>query len=137
MPIDTDFADDLMLPFVPDHSATNGPDSGVHTSRRAHAFFWCELATAAAISITGNATHAVLHAQALTALAAAVAIVPPIALLAAVHGVTILLRAHVQALLVHTLATLMTVLIAVGAFKLSFTALRDLVGVAAVPGSEA
>ncbi|WP_051179947.1 DUF2637 domain-containing protein [Nocardia concava] len=137
MPIDTDLADDPPQSPTSDPPAADEPGGGAQANRRAHAFFWCELATAATISITGNATHAVLHAQTLTALAAAVAIVPPIALLAAVHGVTILLRAHVHTRLIHTLATLMTALIAVGAFRLSFTALRDLAGVAGIPGMDA
>ncbi|WP_067540401.1 hypothetical protein [Nocardia crassostreae] len=69
------------------------------------------------VGITGNATHAILHAQTLSAIAAAVAIVPPIALLAAVHAVAILLRAHARSNLIHALATLMTVLIAAAAFR--------------------
>ncbi|MEV0467237.1 DUF2637 domain-containing protein [Nocardia tengchongensis] len=70
-------------------------------------------------------------------LAAAIAIVPPIALLAAVHAVTILLRAHVHTRLIHALAILMTALIAVGAFSLLFTALRDLAGTTGVPATQA
>lgn len=137
MPIDTDFTDRPTEPSAPDRAATRGPRGDSHASRRAHTVLWCELATAAATSIVGNATHAVLHAEALPLLAAAVAIVPPIALLAAVHAVTILLRAHVRARLIHRLATLMTALIAIGAFRLSFTALRDLAGLAGVLGTEA
>lgn len=86
------------------------------------------------VSVTGNAAHVVLHAAALPVVAAAGTVVPPIALLAAVHGVTILLRAHARARLTQVLATLMTVLIAAGAFRLSFTALRDLAVLAAGPG---
>lgn len=109
----------------------------VATDKRAHTFFWCVLFTSAAVSVTGNAVHAVLHAHALPVVAAAVAVVPPITLLAAVHGVTVLLRAHAPARWIHVLATVMTVLIAAGAFRLSFTALRDLAVLAAVPDAEA
>ncbi|WP_327098201.1 DUF2637 domain-containing protein [Nocardia vinacea] len=88
---------------------------------------------AAAVSITGNAAHAVLHADTQPAVAAAFAVVPPLAVLAAVHGITILLCAHARARLAHLLATLMTLMIAAGAFLLSFTALRELAVSAAVP----
>lgn len=108
-----------------------------HSGPRAHVFFWSVLAAAAAVSITGNATYAVLHAPAVPLVVAAVAVIPPIALLAAVHGVTILLRAHARGRLTHTLATLMTVLIAGGAFWLSFTALRALAVQAGIPAQEA
>ncbi|MQY23055.1 DUF2637 domain-containing protein [Nocardia macrotermitis] len=111
--------------------------SADHSGPRAHVFFWSVLAAAALVSITGNATYAVLHAPAVPLVVAAVAVVPPIALLAAVHGVTILLRAHAQARLTHLIATLMTVLIAGGAFWLSFTALRALAVQAGIPTHEA
>ncbi|WP_051162171.1 DUF2637 domain-containing protein [Nocardia brevicatena] len=104
---------------------------------RAHAFFWTVLGTAAAVSITGNATQAILHSNALPALSAAVAVVPPLALLAAVHGVTVLLCAHASARATHLVATAMTVVIAAGAFWLSFTALRSLAVMAGVPHGEA
>lgn len=79
------------------------PDAVVRTPRThadaapksgAHPFFWTVLTAAATVSITGNATQALLHDTALPAVAAAVAIIPPLALLAAVHGVTVLTRAH-------------------------------------------
>ncbi|KQY34920.1 hypothetical protein ASD42_32655 [Nocardia sp. Root136] len=43
---------------------------------RAHVFFWTELCIAAGVSGVGNATQAVLHTTALTAVAAAVAVIP-------------------------------------------------------------
>ncbi|MEV6135231.1 DUF2637 domain-containing protein [Nocardia sp. NPDC051990] len=104
---------------------------------RAHGFFWTVLTTAAAVSITGNATQAVLHDTALPAVAAAVAIIPPLALLAAVHGVSVLARAHAGARSTHLIATAMTALIAIGAFWLSFTALRSLAITAGIPHREA
>ncbi|WP_433194391.1 DUF2637 domain-containing protein [Nocardia sp. CA-107356] len=104
---------------------------------RAHGFFWTVLTAAATVSITGNATQAVLHDTALPAVAAAVAIIPPLALLAAVHGVSVLARAHAGARSTHLIATAMTALIATGAFWLSFTALRSLAITAGVPHGEA
>lgn len=104
---------------------------------RAHTFFWTVLITAAAVSITGNATQAVLHDTQLPAVAAIVAVIPPLALLAAVHGVSVLSRAHAHARGTYRLATAMTVLIAAGAFWLSFTALRSLAITAGIPPGEA
>ncbi|WP_216907540.1 DUF2637 domain-containing protein [Nocardia noduli] len=104
---------------------------------RAHGFFWSVLAAAATVSITGNATQALLHDTALPAVAAAVAVIPPLALLAAIHGVTVLARAHTATRATRWVATAMTVLIATGAFWLSFTALRSLAIVAGVPAGEA
>ncbi|MFI5719009.1 hypothetical protein [Nocardia sp. NPDC051750] len=59
-------------------------------------------------------------------LAAAVAVIPPLALLAAVHGVALLQRAHARARGTHLVATAMTAPIAAGAFWLAYTALRAL-----------
>ena len=123
----------------------DSPDGSVHTARpvstarkpRAHAFFWTVLTAAAIVSITGNATQALLHDTALPAVAAAVAVIPPLALLAAVHGVSVLLRAHAGARATHVIATAMTAFIAIGAFWLSFTALRSLAITAGVPHGEA
>jgi AraC-like DNA-binding protein len=121
------------------------PDPAVPTTQpkastpksRAHAFFWTVLTAAALVSITGNATHALLHDTALPAISAAVAIIPPLALLAAVHGVTVLARAHTATRGTRWVATAMTALIATGAFWLSFTALRSLAITAGVPRGEA
>ncbi|MGW4371545.1 DUF2637 domain-containing protein [Nocardia takedensis] len=106
-------------------------------SSRAHAFFWTVLAAAATVSITGNAIQALLHDTPLPVVAAAVAVIPPLALLAAVHGVTVLARAHTATRTTRWVATAMTVLIAAGAFWLSFTALRSLAITAGVPRAEA
>ncbi|MFF3570138.1 DUF2637 domain-containing protein [Nocardia jiangxiensis] len=74
-----------------------------------------------------------MHTHTAPILAAAVAIVPPIALLTAVHGVTVLLRTQSQSRSLHRIATSMTVLIAAAAFWLSFTALRSLAESAGIP----
>ncbi|WP_280203029.1 DUF2637 domain-containing protein [Nocardia cyriacigeorgica] len=104
---------------------------------RAHPFFWSVLVAAATVSIIGNATQAILHGSAVPVVAAAVAVIPPLALLAAVHGVSVLVRADTGARATHVVATAMTALIAAGAFWLSFTALRSLAATAGVPGAEA
>lgn len=104
---------------------------------RAHLFFWTVLAAATTVSVTGNATQAVLHSTAVPVVAAAVAVIPPLALLAAVHGVTLLARAHAAARGTHSVAIAMTVVIATGAFWLSFTGLRSLAVTAGVPDGEA
>lgn len=103
---------------------------------RAHAFFWRVLITAAALSITGNATHAILHSPEHVAISAAVAVVPPGALLAAVHGVGVLLQAHTTARVTYLLATGMTFVIAIAAFRLSFSALSALALSAGVPSNQ-
>ncbi|MFE7723283.1 DUF2637 domain-containing protein [Nocardia rhizosphaerihabitans] len=109
---------------------------GVRTVR-AHVFFWSELCVAAAVSVVGNATQAVLHTTVLPAVAAAVAVIPPLALLAAVHGVALLARADTASPTARRAATALTVVIAGGAFWLSFTALRALAITAGVPVAEA
>ncbi|MGY2126381.1 DUF2637 domain-containing protein [Nocardia gipuzkoensis] len=127
---------DLALTSSTDTARTS--DSGAVTPKsRAHGFFWTVLAAAATVSITGNATQALLHDTALPVVAAAVAVIPPLALLAAVHGVTVLARAHTATRATRWVATAMTVLIATGAFWLSFTALRSLAITAGVPQAEA
>ncbi|MFI6213241.1 DUF2637 domain-containing protein [Nocardia brasiliensis] len=120
-------------------ASTDSPHPQVRTPprSRAHTFFWSVLTAAATISITGNATQAVLHTTAAPAIAATVAVVPPLALLAAVHGVSILLSTHAHARGIHFMAAAMTAVIAAGAFWLSFTALRSLALLAGIPAGEA
>ncbi|MCC3311445.1 MULTISPECIES: DUF2637 domain-containing protein [Nocardia] len=125
---------------APDTTVRTPPPSSApeHGDRpdRAHAFFWCVLVASATVSITGNAVHAVLHAPA-PPIAGAVAVVPPIALLTAVHGVTVLQRKQVHSTAAHRLTVVLTVLIAAGAFWLSFTALRSLAELAGIPHNQA
>ncbi|MGW1742063.1 DUF2637 domain-containing protein [Nocardia sp. NPDC001965] len=125
-------------PTTPDHDLdSHRAQQAAVRPPRTHTFFWAVLIAAAAVSITGNALHALLHAPTLPMLAAAVAVIPPLALLAAVHGVALLLRAHARARGTHLVATAMTALIAAGAFWLSFTALRALAVTAGIPAREA
>jgi len=100
-------------------------------------FFWSVLGAAASVSISGNAAHAVLNNPVHPAVAVAVAVVPPVVLLSAVHGAALLARTAGSARAVHLMATGMTLLIAAAAFRLSFTALRSLAIVADVPTGEA
>ncbi|WP_109526751.1 MULTISPECIES: DUF2637 domain-containing protein [Nocardia] len=115
---------------------TSDPDANAPNSR-AHGFFWTVLAAAATVSITSNAIQALLHDTPLPVVAAAVAVIPPLSLLAAVHGVTVLARAHTAIRATRWVATAMTILIATGAFWLSFTALRSLAITAGIPRAEA
>ncbi|MET8425088.1 hypothetical protein [Nocardia sp. NPDC004860] len=106
------------------HNDIDAHTPAATTRSSAHAFFWRVLITAAIISITGNTTAAVLHSSGRCWLAVPVAVVPPIALITAVHGVAVLSRAHGPDRLLRMIAIGTTVLIASSAFRLSFTALR-------------
>ena len=90
-------------------------------------FFWTVLILATAASIGGNVTHAVLNAESgsLVAVAAAVAMVPPIVLLAATHSVGLLVRTRNSGP-IYWSALAMTVGLAGCAFALSFDALWEL-----------
>ncbi len=84
------------------------------------------------MSLAGNITHAWLTAPPPTRwLAAAVAAVPPAVLLAAVHGVAVLVGAGASGL-TYRGAVAATGALAAGAFLLSFVALRDLAVMAGV-----
>jgi hypothetical protein len=78
-------------------------------------------------SVSGNVAHALLNAAPGTAtVSAAAAAVPPIILLAAIHGLGTLARARRGSGAAYWAAMVMTVLLACGAFALSFDALRAL-----------
>jgi len=68
-------------------------------------FFWSVLGAAAAVSISGNAAHAVLNNPVHPAVAVVVAVVPPVVLLSAVHGAALLARTAGSARAVHLMAT--------------------------------
>lgn len=67
---------------------------GYHNQRGNRRFFWSYLVTAAAVSLSGNVVHALLpHGASLGPwLAAAIACVPPLALLASTHALQVLWR---------------------------------------------
>jgi hypothetical protein len=95
------------------------------THRRAVRFFWGLLIGATLVSLTGNITHAVLRYIPHVVIQIGAASVPPVALLAAVHGIALAVRAGASGT-VYRWAVSAVAAIGAGAFALSFLALRDL-----------
>jgi Protein of unknown function (DUF2637) len=93
--------------------------------RRAVRFFWCFLIGATAASLIGNVAHAVLPYVPPIVVQIGAAAVPPMALLAAVHGIALAVRAGASGR-VYCWAVSAVAAIGVGAFAVSFLALRDL-----------
>ncbi len=93
--------------------------------RRAVTFFWCLLIGATTVSLIGNIAHAVLPYIPHVAIQIGAAAVPPIALLAAVHGIAVAVRAGASGR-VYRWAIAAVAAIGAGAFMLSFRTLRDL-----------
>src|SRR5271166_2160183 len=93
--------------------------------RRAVRFFWGLLIGATTVSLLGNITHAVLRYVPQVVIQVGVAAVPPMALLAAVHGIALAVRAGASGR-VYCCAVSAVAAIGVGAFAVSFLALRDL-----------
>ncbi|KUI17394.1 hypothetical protein AU191_08775 [Mycolicibacterium acapulense] len=93
--------------------------------RRAVRFFWVFLIGATTVSLLGNIAHAVLPYLPTVAIQIGAAAVPPIALLAAVHGIALAVRAGASGT-VYRWAVTATAAIGAGAFSVSFLALRDL-----------
>lgn len=111
------------------HGAHGGAQPGSRTADETSAirFFWGELLLVAAMSIVGNIVHAWINApEGKEWIAAFVASFPPVALLAATHGVGLLVRAQNKARLAYWSVVLLTASIAAIAFRLSFDALREL-----------
>ncbi len=100
-------------------------DGTTHGRTRAIQFFWCLLIGATTVSLMGNVTHAVLPYIPRIAIQAGAAGVPPIALLAAVHGIAVAVRAGASGA-IYRWAVGAVAAIGVGAFAVSFMALRDL-----------
>ncbi|MGO8851845.1 MAG: DUF2637 domain-containing protein [Mycobacterium sp.] len=92
---------------------------------RAVRFFWAFLIGATTVSLIGNIAHAVLPHLPRIAVQIGAAAVPPIALLAAVHGIALAVRAGASGR-VYRWAVSAVAVIAAGAFAVSFLALRDL-----------
>jgi hypothetical protein len=93
--------------------------------RRAVRFFWCFLIGATTVSLIGNIAHAVLPYLPHVVIQIGAAAVPPIALLAAVHGIALAVRAGASGR-VYCWAVTAVAAIGVGAFAVSFLALRGL-----------
>ena len=96
---------------------------------RRRRFFWGVLIFSTLTSIAGNVTHALLQARGNFAVAAAVAVMPPIFLLLATESVGILVRSPRSDRL-NRAAVMLTVAVTIGigafAFRLSFDALKEL-----------
>jgi hypothetical protein len=93
--------------------------------RRAVRFFWSFLIGATMVSLIGNVVHAVWHLIPFVFIQIGTAAVPPLFLLAVVHGIALSVRAGASGT-VYRCAVTATAVIGVGAFVLSFRALRDL-----------
>jgi hypothetical protein len=102
----------------------NQIDTAKSNHRRAMRFL-CLLIGAATVSLTGNVAHAVLPYMSRISIQIGAAAVPPIALLAAVHGIALAVRAGASGR-VYSWAVAAVAMIGVGAFSMSFLALRDL-----------
>jgi Protein of unknown function (DUF2637) len=98
---------------------------GRTTHRRALRFFWALLIGATTISLIGNVAHAVLSFIPRVVIQIGAAAVPPVALLAAVHGIALAVHAGASGP-VYRWAVAAVGAIGVGAFAVSFLALRDL-----------
>ena len=107
---------------------TNQTEVSKGTHRRAVRFFWGFLIGATTISLAGNITHAVLSYIPRVVVQIGAATVPPIALLAAVHGIALAVRAGASGR-VYLWAVSAVATIGAGAFAVSFLALRDLMRV--------
>lgn len=88
-------------------------------------FFWGLLIGATTVSLLGNVAHAVLPYLPRVVIQVGAAAVPPLVLLAAVHGIAVAVRAGVSGT-VYRCAVSAVAVIGVGAFTVSFLALRDL-----------
>jgi len=93
--------------------------------RRAVRFFWSFLIGATTVSLIGNVVHAVWHLIPLVFIQIGTAAIPPLFLLAVVHGIALSVRAGASGT-VYRCAVTATAVIGAGAFLLSFRALRDL-----------
>jgi hypothetical protein len=98
---------------------------GQRNHRRAVRFFWVLLVGATLVSVIGNVTHVVLPYVPRIVVQIGAAAVPPVVLLAAVHGIALAVRAGASSRIYHW-AVAAVALIGVGAFAVSFLALRDL-----------
>lgn len=99
---------------------------------RAVRFFWCFLIGATLVSLIGNVAHAIWHLIPLVVIQIGTAAVPPLFLLAVVHGIALSVRAGASGT-VYRWAVAATAVIGVGAFVVSFRALRDLVIQTGIP----
>ncbi len=92
---------------------------------RAVRFFWCFIIGATTVSLIGNIAHALLPYLPYVVIQIGAAAVPPIVLLAAVHGIALAVRAGASGRVYRWAITAVAV-IGAGAFMLSFRTLREL-----------
>ncbi|MBY0290779.1 MAG: DUF2637 domain-containing protein [Mycobacteriaceae bacterium] len=104
---------------------TSQTEISLRNHRRAVRFFWCLLICATTVSLIGNIAHALLLYLPPIVIQIGAAAVPPIALLAAVHGIGLAVRAGASGSVYRSAVSAVAV-IGVGAFAVSFLALRDL-----------
>jgi hypothetical protein len=104
--------------------------------RRAVRFFWGLLIGATLVSLIGNITHTVLPYVPHVVVQIGAAAVPPVALLAAVHGIALAVRAGASGR-VYCWAVAAVATIGIGAFAVSFLALRDLMQAIGYSGATA
>jgi hypothetical protein len=109
-------------------SSSSQTEMAAKNHRRAVRFFWCFLDSATTVSLVGNIAHAVLPYLPRIDIQIGAAAVPPIALLAAVHGIALAVRAGASGR-IYSWAVSAVAAIGVGAFAVSFLALRDLMRV--------
>jgi uncharacterized protein DUF2637 len=93
--------------------------------RRAVRFFWGFLIGATLVSLIGNIVHAIWHLIPFVVIQIGTAAVPPLFLLAVVHGIALSVRAGASGT-VYCWAVTATAVIGVRALGLSFRALRNL-----------
>jgi Protein of unknown function (DUF2637) len=93
--------------------------------RRAVRFFWGFLIGATLVSLIGNVVHAIWYLIPVVVIQIGAAAVPPLFLLAVVHGIALGVRAGASGT-VYRWAVAAAAVIGVGAFVMSFRALRDL-----------
>lgn len=100
--------------------------------RRAVRFFWTWLILSTCVSLVGNVVHAWVLAEPRTQwLAVGVAVVPPTVLLLSVHGLAVLAKVSTSGNAYRVVLAAIAAL-ALGAFLLSFVALRDLAVIAGI-----
>jgi len=102
--------------------------------RQAVRFFWACLIGATTVSLVGNVTHSLLPYIPRLAIQIGAAAVPPVALLAAVHGIALAVRAGASGRS-YCWAVGAVSAIGLGAFAVSFLALRDLMQVIGYSGA--
>jgi Protein of unknown function (DUF2637) len=106
-------------------TAPTQTEIGARHHARAVRFFWGFLIGATLVSLIGNIAHAIWHLIPVVAIQIGIAAVPPLLLLAVVHGTALSVRAGASGR-VYSWAVSAVAAIGAGAFMLSFRALRDL-----------